>query len=201
MEAIKINIDSKDTIIYSFKRIAQDLIMHKQIRVNDVYYSFVDIEFYYYHKKNHPDSYAKKIQHNRPKGEFEIHRYGVDISLGNQPDDFGGILIRGLYDEMNEQVIPKAQVLKAVYNQFVQGDNYFGIVDKTTQWKDIFKTKRLNLGKAKNNEEQKFSDARYRFLAKDKRVFKKYPDKEKLFRQSDLSAKEIEEILDYKLSI
>jgi len=199
MKAIHIDKSSKKTIIDSFESIAKDLILNKQIAVNDSRYSFIDIEFYYWHD-NHQDGYAKSIKHERPLGDFEIHKYGLDISLGNNENDLGGILIRGLYDLANKSVIPKPHVIKTLYNQLVQGNNRFELIDERSGWKEIFKTKRQNLGKTNNRNKKEFVDSLYRFLAKDEKIFTSYPDKENIFKYSDLSDIEIEKILGYKLT-
>lgn len=199
MEILHINIDTKKTIINSFDLIASNLILNKQILINESRYSFIDIEFYYWNE-NHQDDYASNIVHSRPKGEFEIHRFGLDISLGNSKTDFGGILIRGLFDENHQRIITKSHVLKTIYNQLNQGNNRFILIDEKSQWVEKFMTKRLNLGKPDKGNKQEFVDSQYRFLAKDNKIFAKYPDKEDIFRYSDLSDNDVVKILGYKLS-
>ena len=194
---LKINTDSKKEIINSLEEIALDIITNRKIVINESKYSFIDIEFYFWHS-NHQDEYT--LDHNRrPKGEFEIHRFGVDISLGDSKSEYGGILIRGLYDENNKKVIPKSHIVKELYNQFVIGkNNRFDLIKEKSQWNDIFSTKRLNLGKA-DTKKEKFVDKDYRFLANDMMIFKKYPNKEAIFKNSNLNDQDIEELLGYKI--
>jgi len=198
MDFLDINRTSEETIRESFEKIATDLISGTMLVINGSKFSFIDIEFYY-STQQHKDEYALSIEHSRPKGEFEVHKYGVDISLGNGADEKGGILIRGLYDEINKRAIPKANVIKAIYNQFNQGENHFALIQEKTRWSEIFKSKRMHLGKAEGENKERYVDTFYRFLAKDKGIFKSYPDKELILKNSNLSEKEIEELIGYRL--
>ena len=198
MDILYINGASEETIRESFESIASNLISGTKLVINDSVFSFIDIEFYY-STQQHKDEYANSIEHLRPKGEFEVHKYGVDISLGNSADEKGGILIRGLYDEVKKQVIPKAQVVRMIYNQFNLGENHFALIQEKTQWSEIFKSKRMHLGKAEGESKERYADTFYRYLAKDKGIFKSYPDKELILKNSNLSEKEIAELIGYKL--
>ena len=198
MDILYINRTSEETIRESFEIVASNLISGTVLVINNSRFSFIDIEFYY-STQQHKDDFALSIEHNRPKGEFEVHKYGVDISLGNSADEKGGILIRGLYDEVKKQAIPKAQVLRTIYNQFNQGENHFALIQEKTRWSDIFKSKRMHLGKSEGESKERYVDTFYRFLAKDKGIFKSYPDKELILKNPNLTEKEIEELIGYKL--
>jgi hypothetical protein len=105
LEIIKTN---RESIIKSIEEISKHLILNTAISVNGYLFSFVDIKVYYWHEY-HPDNYTMK--HNRPNGEFEIHRVGIDLSLGNlHMKDYGGILICGLYGIQDKRLILKRQV-------------------------------------------------------------------------------------------
>ncbi len=193
MDLLNIIAENPFTVEESFKRIAKTLITNKALKVNNRLFAFIDLEFYYWHTV-HQDSYCKNVNHNRPTGELELHRYGVDISLGNdQQNGFGGILIRGLFDT-KDGVISKSQVVKEIYNQIKIGYNEVGIVDYTPIWNSIFATTRKNLG-----ENSEFKDSKYRFLARDKEIFRKYEGKEDIFRNADLEEEEKSNLLGYKL--
>lgn len=193
-----INKSSKSSIVSSLVEIANDLIFNNLIVINDALYSFIDIEVYYWHKL-HPDDYARGVKHSRPLGEFEMHRYGIDLSLGNQENvDFGGILIRGLYDVRNKQVITKPEVVRTLFNQFIQGKNRFELIQKKSGWEGVFRSKRLNLGEISDGKEEYFNSL-YKFLAREKELFASYPDKEAIFRDSDLNETEIKGILGYSI--
>lgn len=189
---------SKDSIIESFDRIAKDLILNKAISVNGYQFSFIDIEFYYHHE-NHPDGYT--MNHNRPKGELEIHRYGIDLSLGKIGDDgYGGILLCGLYNLENGKPIQKPQIIRELFNQMKMGENKLELVEFKSPWSGIFKSKRQNLGNPGNNpNRQDYVNSLYKYFAKDEGILKDYKGKEAILRSSELSEEEIEKLIKYKL--
>ena len=189
---------SKELIIKSFDGIAKDLILNRAISVNGYLFSFIDIEFYYHHE-NHPDGYTMK--HNRPKGELEIHRYDIDLSLGKTgADGFGGILLCGLYDLREKIPIPKPQVIREIFNQMKMGGNTLELVVNKSPWNDVFKSKRQNLGDPGNdNNKQDYVNSLYKYFAKDERILKDYKGKENILRSSELSEEEIEKLIKYKL--
>jgi len=199
METIpRIDKTSRETIIDSLESIAKELITNTIIVVNESKFSFIDIEVYYWHN-NHPDKYAEGVTHSRPFGEFEMHRYGIDLSLGNQENvEFGGVLIRGLWDLQEDRVIKKPEVVRTIFNNFTLGNNRFELIKEKTPWNDIFRSKRLNLGEP-DEDKTIYFDALYKFMAKDSSLFNNYPDKETIFKNSDLSDKEINDFLGYNL--
>jgi hypothetical protein len=189
---------SKELIIKSFDRIARDLILNGAISVNGYLFSFIDIEFYYHHE-NHPDGFT--MEHNRPKGELEIHRYGIDLSLGKTGEDgYGGILICGLYDSQKCMPISKPQVIREIFNQIKMGDNKLELVEYKSLWNEVFKSKRQNLGDPGNNKnKQDYASSLYKYFAKDEGILKDYKGKEAILRSSELSEEEIEKLIKYKL--
>ena len=199
MEIIK---DSKESIMESLDAIANDLIKNKALIINDAIYSIIDLEIYYWHHL-HPDNYTN--DHIRPIGEFELHRYGVDLSLGNQDEvDFGGILIRGLFDikkysycPKSECVITKSDVVRTIYNNICIGHNRFELIDYKTPWTNVFQSVRINLSDDSNKE--KYKKSPYKYLAKDKELYLKYPKKEKIFTDSILSKEEKNNFIGYNL--
>lgn len=196
---MQINKTSKETIAESLELLANDLILNKVISVNDSLFSLIDLEVYYWHDL-HQDDYARGVKHLKPFGEFEAHRYGIDLSLGNQLNvEFGGILVCGLYDIKKSQPIPKSAVKNTLFNQFKLGENKFELISYKTPWSTTFKSQRMNLGIAESDNQKQFEKPYYKFLAKDGSIFKSYKGKETIFRNSDLSDDEIEEMLGYKL--
>ncbi len=189
---------SKDSIIESFDRIAKDLILHRAISVNGYQFSFIDIEFYYHHE-NHPDGYT--LKHDRPKGELEIHRFGIDLSLGKTGEDgYGGVLICGLYDRSSKKPIPKPQVIRELYNQIKMGENKLELVEIKPLWNDVFKSKRQNLGDPGNEKNrQDYAKSLYKFFVKDEEILKNYKGKEAILRSSELREEEIEKLIKYKI--
>jgi len=189
---------SKDSIIESFDRIAKDLILNRAISVNGYMFSFLDIEFYYHHE-NHPDGYTMK--HIRPKGELEIHRYGIDISLGNQEKEgYGGVLICGLYDRSSKKPIPKPQVIRDLYNQIRMGENKLELVEIKSPWNEVFKSTRQHLGDpGTDKNRQDYVNSLYKYVAKNEGILRDYKGKEAILRTSNLSEEEIEKLIKYKL--
>lgn len=197
---MQVDTTSDLTIKKSIEFIAKDLILHKVIEINDSSFSLIDIEVYYWHEK-HKDDFTKGVNHNRPLGEFEAHRYGIDISLGNHKNiEFGGILICGLFDIKNNLVIEKSSVQRTLINSLNNGNNTIKLVSNTNSWREIFKSKRLNLGAPDNDNKKKYVDSCYKFLAKNSSIFEKYKGKEAIFKNSNLSDSDIIDILGYNIT-
>ncbi|HOZ14766.1 MAG TPA: hypothetical protein PK784_08265 [Tenuifilaceae bacterium] len=197
-DLLRIDNTSRESIVESLENFAKDLILNKVIIINDSKFSIIDIEIYYWYK-NHPDEYAKGVEHTRPFGEFEMHRYGVDISLGNNENvGFGGALIRGLYDLNELKPIKKTDVVRSIFNKLALGSNRFELITEKTPWIEIFRSKRLNLG-VPDDAKSIFFDAPYKFMAKDVSIFKNYPDKEQIFKSSNLKDSDLKDLLGYTL--
>lgn len=195
---MKINTKSESTIVESIDYLAKDLILNRAIKVNESIFSIIDVEVYFWHEK-HKDEYARGVDHFKPFGEFEAHRYGIDLFLGNKAEiEFGGVLICGLIDTQSQIVIEKSSVIRTIFNQLNIGGNSISIISHSNIANSLFRTKRLNLGKS-DNDKKKFVDAKYKYLLKDCQIFKKYKDKERIFKESDLSEAEIQDLLGYKI--
>lgn len=195
------NIDktSKETIIKSLDSIANDLILNKAIQVNESLYALIDIEIYYWHDL-HRDDFASGVYHLRPIGEFEAHRYGIDLSLGNQMIiEFGGILLCGLYDIETNKVIEKPWILRTLFNQFKRGNNQINLISNKNCWTETFRTKRMSLGLADTENKRLFEKSFYKYLAKYGQLFKNYKGKEIIFKESELNNSEIKDLLGYNL--
>lgn len=89
-----INSASPALIIESFNRISKDLFNNYKLQVNDNFYRFLDIEFYYHHE-NHLDEYTHKNELQKSSGQWYSHPSGLDITIGGE-GAFGGILIRSI---------------------------------------------------------------------------------------------------------
>lgn len=197
---MNIDTSSSSTILASLNKIAESLILEKRILINHSEYAIIDLEIYYHHQQYHSDNYAMK--HNKGIGEFVFHRYGIDISLGNNDESYGGILIRGLYDYQKHSVINKSEVVRTLFNNLNFGDNKVGLISKLNAWSKILKSKRLNLGSPGDDHlKQKFYNELYKFMPADKSLLAKYPDKERILRDSNLSVSEIYELLGYNLKV
>ena len=196
---MQIDTTSELTIKESLIAIANDLIINKAIRINDRTFSLIDIEVYFWHN-NHQDDFAKGVNHDKAKGELEAHRYGIDISLGNKKGvEFGGILICGLFDNQNKTTIEKSLVQRTLFNSLKISYNTIEFVEKQNDWTKTFRSKRNNLGNADSYNKRKYAHSLYKFLARDNSVFTKYKGKEMLFKNSELSDKEVKELLGYSI--
>jgi hypothetical protein len=141
------------------------------------------------------------MPHIQPIGEFELHRYGIDISLGNEANDYGGILIRGLWDFTKEAVIKKSEVVRSLFNNLMIGDNKIELVTKSNPWLKVFKSTRINLGSPDTDSDRNvYHSALYKYMPADKAIMSKYPDKERILLNSDLSPAEISQLIGYNLN-
>ena len=105
------NCDLSD-IINSFSDIAEYLIKSTAIKsVTDKIYFITELEFYYY-KEDHNDCYCYAYDYYKYNGHNKneehpqkfkrcwfYHPSGMDITIGNEKNIFGGILIRSLCDD------------------------------------------------------------------------------------------------------
>ncbi len=79
-----------------FHSIAKKFMNEFQLQINGKLFDFTEIEFYYFHKKHHPDC---NVHQHKYQKEFSIYfhdkhgRGGVDIGFGDT-ECYGGILMR-----------------------------------------------------------------------------------------------------------
>jgi len=168
------------------------------LKINDKIYKFIDIEFYFFNK-HHKDGYV--LEHKRKIGEFEAHKYGVDISLGNSKESYGGILIKALKDEDNNIII-KSKIKNTIINNLIISKNIISLVKKikTTQY-ELIRTSRDKLGKIEvsKNKTNHYKSAKYRYVIYDSELFKSYKGKENILHNSDLDRSDIIDLLGYEL--
>ncbi len=194
-----IKTDSFDDVQKSFTSIANELINEHELKINDKVFQFIDIEFYFFNNV-HKDGFT--MSHNRKLGEFEAHRYGIDISLGNSDNSYGGILIKSLLHET--RIISKSQIKNEIINNFQIGHNKIEISKKQRSTeKKLIQTERENLGiiNVTKNRTERFKKGKYRFIVYDKETIRKLKGKESFLRKSNLAGVEIQELIGYKLSI
>jgi hypothetical protein len=167
MEQINLTIDitSKETIQISFDRIAQDLILNWQLKINDILFSFTEIEFYYFYKGIHEDNATH--EHNYEQGSWRFHNQGLDITFQSTDISDGGILIRGLKSENKsekEYVNGPRRILETIFknlNPVAVIQQQFGLSPKImTNSIEIFKTGRHGISTTQKNL---YSDALYRY--------------------------------------
>lgn len=158
---LKIDIFSQKTIQNSFDRIATDLILQWQLKINNEIFSFTEIEFYFFYKGIHEDNATHK--HSYDVGQWRIHSQGLDITFQSSDISDGGILIRGLKSEKGYVNGPR-RVLETIFKNFnpvIDLQQQFGLIPKPTGNSiEIFKTVRHGLS---NTQENSFRDASYRY--------------------------------------
>ncbi|NOZ34074.1 MAG: hypothetical protein GXO80_02115 [Chlorobi bacterium] len=188
-----------------FKKLADLILLQKELIVNDAHFNFTEIEFYYY-SDIHQDTFTHK--HDESAGKWRFHNQGFDITLRGD-SGFGGILIRGVefIDVFGNKFIngPR-RVLFSIMEHLNSVDipnNRFGIIDKDKVDLFIFKTFRHGLNKPnphlKSDKTEDFKNAKYRFIVNPQSFNKKqFDDSEKIangFNNKDLSY----EFLGYEL--
>ena len=178
---LTIDVTSKETIQNSFDRIAKDLILNWQLKINDMLFTFTEIEFYYYYEGIHEDIATHK--HKYDKGQWRIHRQGLDITFQWSDISDGGILIRGLKSE-NGYINGPLRVLETIFKNFnpvIVIQQQFGLIPKLSgNSTEIFKTERHGLSTTLQNF---YSDALYRYyvdLADWKNIHVSFSEKAKI---------------------
>lgn len=97
--------------VINFNEIAEKILNQSCLMINDSPCRICEIEFYYY-SNDHCDSYthahldqlhwSKWYFHRFNNGTYKNGHYkGVDISIGDGKDSRGGILIRSIYDPID----------------------------------------------------------------------------------------------------
>lgn len=107
-----------------FHKVAKLLLLQSNLMVANKAYELMDIEFYFYNEKIHPDPYSHSFQYAssvRKKqsvtGSWYFHRFtgiekythtrrGLDITYGNgEKQRYGGILIRAIKNLQENRII------------------------------------------------------------------------------------------------
>lgn len=160
-------IDEKN-IEKEFERLAQLLLLKKQLIINDAKFNFTEIEFYFYSKENHhEDAFTHK--HEVCAGKWRFHNQGLDITLRGT-NGSGGILIRGV--EFNGKFTngPRRIIFEVMkyLNEASKVENKFGIEDKKKETHIIFRTFRHGLNNPSSKKLKcnnlEFKEANYRFI-------------------------------------
>ncbi len=86
---------TEDKIDVDFQRIANDLLNHWVLKVEEALYRITEIEFYYKNDKSHNDTYIHGNELQKQKGKWYFHGSGIDLTFG-EGESFGGILIRAI---------------------------------------------------------------------------------------------------------
>lgn len=158
---LKIDIRTRETIKYSFDRIAKEIITGWQLKIDNELFSFTEIEFYYFCEAVHEDNSTH--EHNYDEGLWRFHSQGIDITFQSTDISDGGILIRGLKSEKGYINGPR-RILETIFKTFNSVTNIqhqFGLVsESSTIPVTIFKTTRHGLSKTEQNA---FNNYPYRY--------------------------------------
>ena len=147
----------------SFDRIAKDILRKSAVQINSDVYQITEIEFYFYHPE-HKDEYTHK--HERDEGEWRFHNAGVDITLQVTDDQDGGILIRAVKfnsDDNVNYILGPRKVLGAWFASFgkVTSESKIKLVSIIELDIEIIRTFRHLPNKIVCEE---FHDKKYRYL-------------------------------------
>jgi hypothetical protein len=220
MIPFKVNFETQDTILQSFKSIADKISKSILLKINDTFYRIVDFEFYVC-SENFKDinTHGDKLQ--LENGKLYVHASGVDITIGDGVNH-GGILLRSIIKLDVNSGKECGFMVQQFYGPQIVATEFFSNINSLYDFKaneiaiidvdeyaqtlhlcpplKIFKTKRVGL-----NTENDYSNLPMRFII----VLPKFPNfKQKIKGIEDLleeqikneiiSAAEANEILGYK---
>jgi len=192
---------NEEKIEKEFVRLAESILLEKQLIVNEARFNFTEIEFYFY-SKTHKDAFTH--EHKMEAGKWRFHNQGFDITLRGE-NGFGGILIRGVEFAGKFTNGPRRVLFEVMQylNGVTEVENKIGITDKKKENQTIFKTFRHGLNEPSTNlpcdNPDDFKNAKYRFIIKpqsfDRKQFTGSEIIAKDFKNNDLS----KEFLGYEI--
>lgn len=116
----KYNLNTKENWETVFKKMAEYIFQNCHLEANGTKYYLTEIEFYYYHKIEHPDLWCyRKPEKNGmfPSDSLWFHYSGMDITFDNRKNnESGGILIRSIKDEKGNPTNGPLRSLYALLN-------------------------------------------------------------------------------------
>lgn len=108
-----------------FQKMAKYVFQNCHLEANGKKYYLTEIEFYYYHKIEHPDlwCYRKPEKDGMfPSDSLWFHYSGMDITFDNkEKNESGGILIRSIKDEHGNQTNGPLRSLYKLLNASANG--------------------------------------------------------------------------------
>ncbi len=151
-----------DNVEGSFDKIAKSLLLNTLVKINNESYTLTEIEFYYFHKDIHEDSYTHK--HDKGEGVWRFHNSGIDITLGSSSLCYGGVLIRGIKNNSNGKFTngPR-RVLREWFKSFgsIMHTTHFQVVESLNKVDNLRKTFRHLPNK---NKYESFHNKNYRYI-------------------------------------
>ena len=163
----------ENNIENEFVRLADLILLEKNLKINNYLFWLTEIEFYYYCEV-HQDAFTH--QHNESAKKWRFHNQGFDITLRGD-SGYGGILIRGVehldpnIQETERYINGPRRVLFEIMrylNPVDQPANIFGLVTGQKRDLQVFRTFRHGLNTPdptlKCDRPEFFKDANYRFI-------------------------------------
>jgi len=181
MDFLKIITASKDEVIKSFDRIAENLFNNYLLQINESHYRLVDIEFYFFSEDGlFKDIYTHQHEAQLNSAKWYFHKSGIDLTIGNKTDH-GGILLRGLAKlkkgdfvvekDFHGPLNVKMEICSNLYGAFEDKCNVFrlneihgesgGVIMKSPSY--IIKTKRIGLSPKNEDTNNEYLNAEFRY--------------------------------------
>ena len=184
--------DTRDSFYTEFDRIAKKLLNKFQLKTLKNLYLIRELEFYYY-SENHKDCYCHKNPRQLLNSSFYFHRFkdpekygrlkqkGIDITIGNTKDSYGGILIRAIQDCKSNEIITGignltnriiediggTEEINGLYelnNCALNSDSGLRLESTQNNGLKIFKKPRQGLNHKKEDSERFFINAFYNYF-------------------------------------
>ena len=201
---MNLTVDNKD-IELSFDRIAKKLLLYHVISINKEVYTITELEFYY-HSQGHEDPYVHQHAHQLSIAKWYFHGSGLDITIGNGKDIYGGILIRGVKNSQGTYIDGPLNVVTNIFHSigsvnYAQHDIGIKPIAEPKSNKLIAKSTRVNL-KKKENDTRDFHGRLYRYLIEietQHRFSEKMIVAEQLMKTGQFSKDEINKMFGYKI--
>lgn len=166
-----------EAISAHFKELAEKILLGYQLNLNDSYWDFTEIEFYFYNDI-HPDPFVHPHS-DYSTGQFRLHGAGLDIAIGDGKN-YGGILLRSIRKVGEKELVPSplkvCDVIIANMGNIEKSS--ISIVPKQNKSSDIiYQTPRIGLS-SKNKElaeqQVEYIIRPYRYFTADQLLAEKY---------------------------
>jgi hypothetical protein len=154
-----------------FNKIADYILLHSLLQINENQYKIVEMEFYFF-GENHKDGYTH--DHDLDGGMWRAHNSGIDITLAGESSEYGGILLRSIKNISDNTYIngPRKvlfEIIKNLGNVFLT-DHRLGLIENKLPYNyqkfEALKVNRIGLNKAnrKTLNDVKYKDFPYRYI-------------------------------------
>lgn len=190
----------------NLNEIIASLFNEYELRVGQKTYLFAELELYF-HAPHHPDPYVHNHIEQQKMWKWYFHGSGLDVTIGKNEQEYGGILIRGVksYHEngkaqyVSGPIRVATEIFSAIGQTGIQQLN-FGLkkLDKPLEG-TVYSCPRVGLNPKLNAD---YANKHYRFVM-DICPEHKFAQKElvakALLESKQVSAKEINPLFRYKI--